>query len=121
MRIRKAPAVAAATLLVAAGVTLANSGVAQAADCPNNVLCLYENPSWGGNVMIITGPTTMLEGFNDKTSSFSNHTNTQWCLFEHRDFEGRKLVVIPPWTAWGDFLPDADDRASSITGQPAWC
>jgi hypothetical protein len=54
MRIRKAPAVAAATLLVAAGVTLANSGVAQAADCPNNVLCLYENPSWGGNVMIIT-------------------------------------------------------------------
>jgi hypothetical protein len=64
----------------------------------------------------------MLEGFNDKASSFSNHTNTKWCLFEHRDFEGRKLLEIPPWTAWGDFLPDADDRASSIDyAEPGWC
>jgi hypothetical protein len=121
MRIRRTITLAAATLLAATGITVAQVGQASAADCPANVLCLYEHTSWGGNVMIITSSTTNIGSwFNDKTTSFSNHTNLQWCLFDNAGYD-RKIMVIAPYTATANVGGAANDKTTSLTYHSAWC
>jgi hypothetical protein len=115
-------AVGTAMSLAIGVTTLVNPAVAQAADCPNNVLCLYQNTSWGGNVMLLTkGTPNIGSAFNDRTSSFSNPTDLKWCLFQNADYGGRLLVTIMPRTASATVGSDANDRTTSVTYWPQWC
>jgi len=121
-KVRTVLAVGTAMTIAISVTTLVNPAVAQAAACPNNVLCLYQNTSWGGNVMLLTkGTSNIGSAFNDRTSSFSNPTDLKWCLFQNINFEGRRLLTIMPRTASATVGSDANDRTSSVTYQSAWC
>jgi hypothetical protein len=123
--LKKAKSVLAVGVAISIGVgvtMLANPSSAQAADCPNNVLCLYQNTSWGGNVMLLTGGTSNIgSAFNDRTSSFRNPTDLKWCLFQDIDYGGRRLLTIMPRTASATVGSDANDRTSSVTYWSQWC
>ena len=108
---------ATAAVAATAGSIAVTAGPASAAGyCPDNVVCLFEHANWEGNAMIITKNEWDLGsfGWNDRMSSFSNHTGRGWCVYEHDSMQGSQILYMAPNTASWYVGDAANDKASSM-------
>ncbi|MFG1954120.1 peptidase inhibitor family I36 protein [Micromonospora sp. NPDC048830] len=85
-------------------------------DCTTTVFCLWMDINFSGPVLYIHGPSSNLSyiGANDKISSAYNRSSATWCLYEHANYGGRRLV-FPPNSQIHDFRNYGwNDIASSV-------
>lgn len=87
------------------------------ASCPSGDICLYENSQFTGTELAIPNGGVIANlfdvNFNDKLSSWCNHTNRQYCYWFNANFTGTRVIIIPN-TCHASVSPGNNDQASSV-------
>ncbi|WP_131742234.1 peptidase inhibitor family I36 protein [Actinomadura roseirufa] len=104
-----------------AAVTMSTAGIAQASppknpnDCPNGYVCVWGDINYEGRYLFNPGTDRANVGsfMNDLTSSLWNRTGSQVCFYEHADFRGATLAIVPAGSWLSNVGPAANDKISS--------
>ncbi|MER0240642.1 peptidase inhibitor family I36 protein [Streptomyces sp. HSW2009] len=93
----------------------ATSASANPNDCPDGYVCVWGDINYEGRFLFAPGPERANVGshMNDLTSSIWNRTGSQVCFYNHADWRGGVMRIVPAGGYLANVGPDANDTISS--------
>jgi hypothetical protein len=108
-----------------------SDAVAAAFSCPSGYVCLFQNKSYGGNVLAIQAGIGVVNlrqlscpgcqngkpgsdgTWNDQMTSWQNHSSRHYCWYFNASFGGETHAMKANWNV-GEVTAHENDNASSI-------
>lgn len=100
-----------ATSIIAGGTPAS----ADPQDCPSGYVCVWGDSNYQGRYLFAPGPERSSVGgyMNDLTTSLWNRTGSQVCFYQHDNWRGVTLKIIPAGGSSPNVGPSANDAISS--------